>query len=268
MDGDTVRRELHESDDTCVVCLSQITDRAITVPCNHYAFDFTCLVSWLQQRSACPLCNSNISAVQYEWASPTDYKTYSVRRTPQSQRGAHSSNPATALTPRRQRRPYEQPIPDTAVLRRRHVYRHKLYSYHIGANLHSGYRDVTPSMIATSPELQSKARTWVRRELRVFSFLFADIHGAPPQGATTNSNAEFLLSYIVAITTRVDLKDSSGHAEDLLQEYVGRANARLFLHELNEWMRSPFIKVQEWDRNTYYKELLPERFDDEGFAVS
>ena len=44
------------TEDTCVICLSQVTERAITVPCNHYTFDFICLVSWLQERSSCPLC--------------------------------------------------------------------------------------------------------------------------------------------------------------------------------------------------------------------
>jgi hypothetical protein len=44
------------TEDTCVICLSQVTERAITVPCNHYTFDFICLVSWLQERSTCPLC--------------------------------------------------------------------------------------------------------------------------------------------------------------------------------------------------------------------
>lgn len=42
--------------DHCVICLEQITERAISVPCNHYTFDFLCLASWVQQRSACPLC--------------------------------------------------------------------------------------------------------------------------------------------------------------------------------------------------------------------
>lgn len=44
------------SEDNCVICLSSVTERAIAVPCNHYSFDFVCLVSWLQERSICPLC--------------------------------------------------------------------------------------------------------------------------------------------------------------------------------------------------------------------
>ena len=40
----------------CVICLEAITERAVAVPCNHLNFDFLCLVSWLQERSICPLC--------------------------------------------------------------------------------------------------------------------------------------------------------------------------------------------------------------------
>ena len=42
--------------DSCVVCLDQVSERAVASPCRHHSFDFLCLVSWLQERSACPLC--------------------------------------------------------------------------------------------------------------------------------------------------------------------------------------------------------------------
>jgi hypothetical protein len=54
--GSTAASTQDESEDTCVICLQTVTERAITVPCNHYTFDFVCLVSWLQERSTCPLC--------------------------------------------------------------------------------------------------------------------------------------------------------------------------------------------------------------------
>jgi hypothetical protein len=111
-------------------------------------------------------------------------------------------------------------------------------------------------MIANSPDLQSKARTWIRRELRVFTFLHTDPTGSSSNAATTSSNAEFLLSYIVSILKMVDLKGSSGHAENLLTEFLGRENSRLFLHELNAWLRSPYTKVEEWDLNVQYAEEL------------
>jgi hypothetical protein len=124
----------------------------------------------------------------------------------------------------------------------------------MGSNAFSGYRDVTPHMIASDPELQSRARTWIRRELRVFSFLHIDPAGSASQAATTSSNAEFLLSYIVSILKMVDIKASNGHAENLLVDFLGREHSRLFLHELNAWLRSPYTRLRDWDRNTQYPE--------------
>jgi hypothetical protein len=134
------------------------------------------------------------------------------------------------------------------------VYQKKLFSLHVGSNPFSGYRDISPQMIAASLELQSKARTWIRRELRVFSFLHADTAGPSSDAATTSSNAEFLLSYIVSILKMVDIKASNGHFENLLTEFLGRANSRLFLHELEAWLRSPYSKVEEWDQEVQYRD--------------
>jgi hypothetical protein len=54
----------------------------------------------------------------------------------------------------------------------------------------------------------------------------------------------------------VDLRASNGHAENLLSEYLGRENSKLFLHELNSWLRSPYTKVETWDREVQYQEDL------------
>lgn len=93
----------------------------------------------------------------------------------------------------------------------------------------------------------------------MFTFLHTEAENGPSNGATTSSNAEFLLSYIVAIMKKVDLRASDGHAENLLTDFLGRENARLFLHELSAWMRSPFAKVAEWDREAQYTQTLPEQ---------
>ena len=42
--------------DLCVICLDTVSERAVASPCRHHSFDFLCLVSWLQERSTCPLC--------------------------------------------------------------------------------------------------------------------------------------------------------------------------------------------------------------------
>ena len=43
--------------DCCVICLDIVSDRAVASPCRHHNFDFLCLLSWLQERSKCPLCS-------------------------------------------------------------------------------------------------------------------------------------------------------------------------------------------------------------------
>ncbi|KAJ4983344.1 RING finger domain protein [Stagonosporopsis vannaccii] len=253
-----------ESEDACVICLSGITERAITSPCNHYSFDFVCLVSWLQERSTCPLCKTEVAAVQYDWQGPDDFKSYSIRstNTSSSQAVAYSREPrslgfATNGLPNRRRcthRPFSPPADDPALLRRREVYQRGLFSMHVGSNCYSRYRDITAEAIAGDAELQSKARTWIRRELRVFRFLHIDPAGSTSQVATTSSNAEFLLAYIVSFLKMVDIRASNGHAENLLAEFLGREPARLFLHELNAWLRSPYIRLKDWDENVQYKE--------------
>ncbi|KAF2707333.1 hypothetical protein K504DRAFT_384498 [Pleomassaria siparia CBS 279.74] len=259
------------SGDVCVICLSEVTERAVTTPCNHYTFDFLCLVSWLQQRSTCPLCKAEVTAVQYDWRSPSDYKNYAVQTTRPRNPPTNTFNlPSLHRLPRRpyaSRPSYTPPTPDIALLRRQHVYRHKLFSLYVGSNRISRYGNLTPEMVATSPELQSRARTWIRRELRVFTFLHTDPEGRPLDGATTSSSAEFLLTYIVSILKTLDIKGSSGQAEELLKEFLGRENTRLFLHEMGAWLRSPFAKLDEWDRNVQYLEQLPDEFDEEGRAI-
>lgn len=204
---------------------------------------------------------AEVAAVQYDWRSPTDFKSYAVQRShPEkniapSQVDRNSTLFAPYGLPRRPhgvRRAYSPPVEDVALQRRREVYRRKLYSFHVGSNTYSGYRDLSPQELASSPELISKARAWIRRELRVFSFLHADSPASSSNVATTSSNAEFLLSYIISIIRMVDLKASNGHAENLLAEFLGRENSRLFLHELQTWLRSPYTKLDEWDQKVQY----------------
>ncbi|EAT78084.2 hypothetical protein SNOG_14544 [Parastagonospora nodorum SN15] len=50
----------------------------------------------------------------------------------------------------------------------------------------------------------------------------------------------------------VDVKASNGHAESLLADFLGRENSRLFLHELQSWLRSPYKKLEQWDEEVQY----------------
>ncbi|CAI4217523.1 unnamed protein product [Parascedosporium putredinis] len=70
--------------------------------------------------------------------------------------------------------------------RRLDVYRHGLFSLHIGANKHSRYRPViTPHAFTHDPDLQSRARAFIRRELLVLDAL--DPPPAPVPGAADTS---------------------------------------------------------------------------------
>lgn len=115
-------------------------------------------------------------------------------------------------------------------------------------------------MFAHNADLVSKARKWIRRELQVFGFLnpAPDNYEAGEAANATRraKNAEFLLEYIVAILKTVDIKGSGGQAEDMLQEFLGRENTRLFLHELRGWLRSPYLSLEAWDRNVQYNEVV------------
>lgn len=137
------------------------------------------------------------------------------------------------------------------MLRRRHIYHNKLYSLHVGSNRLSRFQDLTPGQFNQDNELITRARKWIRRELQVFEFLNPDAEGA--EGLARGiGNTEFLLEYIIAILKTVDIKGSGGQAEDMLHEFLGRENTRLFLHELRAWLRSPYTSLEDWDRHVQY----------------
>jgi hypothetical protein len=249
---DKRKKTAHGSPEPCTICLEPISERAVASPCNHLSFDFLCLVSWLQERSVCPLCNTSVDQVQYNFCGPEDYETYHVPRREMKDQAESAFERSRRrrgqdfITRRSERRPAESTSSEDPTLeRRRLVYRHQLYSLHVGANRLSQYRDFTAEGFSASVELQRRARIFLRRELQIFSFLNT---AAAPRGG----NLEFLLEYIVAILKTNELKGASGHAEDLLTDYVGRANAKLLLHELEAWLRSPFTSLMEWDSQVQY----------------
>ena len=138
--------------------------------------------------------------------------------------------------------------PDIALLRRKDIYSLGLYSLHVGSNRLSRFRDLTPQLFVRDQELVSRAKNWIRRELQVFDFLNCD--GGRDDSTRRASNAEFLLEYTIAILKTVDIKGLQ--AENMLQEFLGRDNTRLFLHELKAWLRSPYSKLDDWDRHVQY----------------
>ncbi|ROT35797.1 hypothetical protein SODALDRAFT_328184 [Sodiomyces alkalinus F11] len=287
------------SDDCCVICLSDLSEPCEAQPCGHGHFDYLCLITWLEQQAACPLCKTQIQQVRYEFSDDRKiWKTYTVpQKSRESQRAPHrrpadAERGAAANTSpgdpryyrfeahnlrRHQRpdRPRSRPYTslntggrhnrDDPLTRRRFVYRNQLYSLHVGSNRMSRYRELAPQMFNTDPELVSRARMFLRRELQVFEFLRSgdDDDAAEPSSRNANdpvrrrraNNVEFLLEYIVAILKTVDMVGSAGVAEELIREFIGREHARLLLHELRAWLRSPYISLENWDRAVQYPPL-------------
>lgn len=178
---------------------------------------------------------------------------------------------------RRRPRPTNPDGLDRAVARRRSIYFHYRFSHHVGSNRWNGWREVTPQRFRDDPDLVSRARMWMRREFLVFSFIqfqngtyeteTLDLpsnslllgRNTNPQDRTNTraarrraQNAEFLLEYIIAILKSVDIVGHSGIAHTMVSEYLGWHDASLFLHELRSWLRSPYTRLEDWDRAVQY----------------
>lgn len=219
--------------------------------------------------------------MKYDLNAPDGAKVY--RLPPLAPSNTATSNSTPSRIPRQQRsgfrrgrpppREHTQRAPrtlepDDPVLRRRRIYRNQMYSLRVGSNRLSQYRELTPELFNRDEQLVLRARKWIRRELRVFSFLNPDSDDGKqePDGngrvarpgqqrleSRRGNNAEFLLEYVIAILRTVDVKGSAGQAEELLRDFLGRENARLFLHELQSWLRSPYMSLEDWDRNVQYE---------------
>ncbi|KAH6657979.1 hypothetical protein BKA67DRAFT_591151 [Truncatella angustata] len=264
----------HAQAECCVICLETITEPCEARPCQHANFDYVCLINWLEQQIKCPLCKASISEVRYDFEEPdrSRWRTFvpdtreaaapspSVHRRPQPPRRNWPY-----YTPSRRREhvtPLHTLAEDEAVLRRRQVYRDQLYSLHVGTNRVAQYRELTPQLFEQDPSLVSRARMWLRRELRVFEFLHTTAAPQDSDDATTRrraNNAEFLLEYIIAILKTVDIQGSQGQAEDMLQEFLGRENTRLLLHELGSFLRSPSTSLEAWDCAVQYPVGTPRK---------
>lgn len=260
--------------DVCTICLSPVTERAVAVPCNHLAFDFICLAQWLQNRATCPLCKSEVDEVQYDFRETWDFKRYllhnkksrAVEERERTGGGSHSSSAPASICEdeRRESCIVENP----ALTFRRYVHEHKLYSLHVGSNRSSGYQDYAPATFSASRELQSRARAFLRRELRVFDSFAESTSTATASGSRLSSTRssgrstrrtrapgatlDYMVEYVLTILRTQSPKSFDGRAEDLVAEFVGRDRARLLLHEIDAWLRSPFRRLEAWDQVVQY----------------
>ncbi|EXJ59759.1 hypothetical protein A1O7_03906 [Cladophialophora yegresii CBS 114405] len=258
--------------DGCVICLDRITDKATAIPCRHDQFDFSCLGTWLQRQPVCPLCKTPVTAIRFKVVGRDDSKSQLFHLPPPERPQQTTSRVGHGFAQQqrlRRRRAYGRGggnrgsgrtsghdiSKDTALDFRRHVYRHKLYSLHVGSNRISRYRNLTPASFAKDEHLTSRARMFIRRELQVFDFLnpsSAQSSSCAKSSDRRANNADFLLEYIVGILKSIDLKGSTGQAEELLKDFLGREHTRIFLHDLEAWLRSPYEHLKDWDRAVQY----------------
>jgi hypothetical protein len=264
--------EGHSTEPCCVICLDSITEACEARPCKHRNFDYLCLLNWLERLSKCPLCKSTIHEVVHDFNcdGPGTSRVYLVpqvtNEAPRNERSQVLPNERRSTAQGSNGRRYEQfrrqPVTqDEAIIRRQQIYRNRLYSLHVGSNPRSRYREITPASFESEPELLSRARAWLRRELQVFEFLRTPSSAQGSQDTITRrraNNAEFLLEYIIAILKTVDTQGSQGAAEDMLSEFLGRENTRLLLHELRNFLRSPW-SIESWDRKVQYPSSSLER---------
>lgn len=276
----TLQEVAARSDDDascCVICLDAVTDQCEAVPCGHADFDYVCALSWLLQTPLCPLCKTPVDSLLHGPVGKAERPVAKIEPKKDKPSGTPGNRPTGARSSRatleqveRRRarrqgpgmgRRYEGTVEMGEALRRRKmVYERLLYSKHVGSNRLSRYRELTPQMFCSDEELTSRARMWIRRELQVFSFLSPSGDSSDPSrprnaaDARRASNAEFLLEYVVAVLKSVDIMGSMGQAEDMISDFLGRENGRLFLHELRAWLRSPFGRLEDWDRAVQYPE--------------
>ncbi|KAH6606069.1 hypothetical protein Trco_005222 [Trichoderma cornu-damae] len=270
-------REHSDTANCCVICLDAVSDACQLVPCGHDSFDYICILSWLYDKPLCPLCKRVV--VKVHRGPPERRETTVIEPKPQrpEQPSATRTHPHRWFSHRTRSRATSTPRPTASNVdaqeiqaRRRDVYLHKRYSKHVGSNRLSRYRELTPALFCSDEFLVSRARMWIRRELQVFLFLAACESGSTSAVSRSGNadeeaararrredNAEFLLEYTVAILRIVDIMGSAGQAVDMLSEFIGRDNARLFLHELRSWLRSPFTKLEDWDRAVQYDPITP-----------
>ncbi|KAM7192487.1 RING U-box [Naviculisporaceae sp. PSN 640] len=242
---DTWRSEI------CVICRESVSSRCEARPCGHNNFDYLCLVTWLEFRARCPLCQSTVDEVWYRSVEEDggDLKTYKVPRPSQGSVDDEHRQETESLS--EEEREWNQWL-----LRRCRVYQENLYALHVGSNRRqigeSQYTELSPELFNSRPELVSRARTWLCRELRIFTFLHRD--AADPSSINLNkpTKVEWVREYIIFLLKSIDTQDHTGYAEHLLSGHLPRDLARHLLHELRAWLRSPFQTPDEWYRAVQY----------------
>ncbi|KAM0665825.1 hypothetical protein ACQRIU_005169 [Beauveria bassiana] len=248
-----------DSEDRCVICLEDISDPCELAPCGHYNFDVGCIGTWLAVSRRCPLCKVLVNQIirgprglpgrpVNDIRSPSEILLAELRpgpssHSPPTRRPRYTPADfaaAGAAYARSMRRAANTAPRDIA--HRRDVYLRGLLSINVDTGPISGHRELPRALLHREPQLITRARAFLQRELRVLDSVPAE-------------RAAFLTEHVVSVLRNRDIGTGIGQLEALLTANLGRSSARLLLHGLGAWLRSPYTSLEEWDAAVRYPRL-------------
>ncbi|KAK9464480.1 hypothetical protein V1512DRAFT_268196 [Lipomyces arxii] len=248
---------LYRDKENCSICLSVICakDLAILQPCHHH-FDLSCISRWLRVSidTSCPLCKTVVNSISFDHGVSGSLILANVFKPPPRIYRRERLGVA------REEDNHVERSYRLALKRRRYVYINHLTACYVGSNKKSGYTKL-PVGRHFNAEMQTRARSFIRRELGVFPFLLtSDPYRDNTQTLNTSSTSreiEFLTVYVISLLQLVDVQTAEGAdmALNIISDYLGRPHASIFLHELCAFLRSPCKSVVEYDRIVQYRKL-------------
>uniref|UniRef100_A0A3Q0KIB4 RING-type E3 ubiquitin transferase n=1 Tax=Schistosoma mansoni TaxID=6183 RepID=A0A3Q0KIB4_SCHMA len=117
-----------ESDDDCVICLCEKSNRCVVLPCMH-TFCYDCIYRWLSINPSCPLCKRLAQKIIHSVLSDTEFTELLVSDLPNNNRRNRVNNLSTTF---RLDDEYLNASPDDTTIPRSHHHYH--YHHHLGTH--------------------------------------------------------------------------------------------------------------------------------------
>ncbi|XP_045136145.1 E3 ubiquitin-protein ligase Topors-like [Portunus trituberculatus] len=265
------------SDDTCPICLGNITDKCMANSCQH-CFCLVCLKEWSKQKAVCPLCKERFTKIIYDIKSDKEFKEWKV---PRSEPYVPLTNIDSFLFPDRRFFGYRTTnFPGAATLRRQHpgstapiadaipsgprerssasynmrgssffrlnIYLNNEWVQPI-ADITGRYRQSSPQLYREQPALTHRLVPWVNRELAAL------LHSA---------RIGIVLTEVMDLIERYPI--NSREFRRAVRPHLG-SRTRHFVHEFYNFARSPYDMVGH-DNAAHY--VTRYGFDDESSSDS